>query len=123
MSHRVPVTGIGILSPIGTTHDQVVDALEHSRTAIRRIDAWDAWPDLRTSLGAPVVAPLPKLPRKLRRSNGRVGALAIASAEAAINDAGVAPDALSDGRTGVAFGSTQGSSLALETFCLSICWR
>jgi 3-oxoacyl-[acyl-carrier-protein] synthase II len=58
--------------------------------------------------------------RKKTRTMGRVALLANYATCAAIEDAGIDPEMLSSGRTGLAYGSTQGSSQALEEFCTQV---
>lgn len=116
MTKRVVVTGMGGLSPIGLNWEEVEDSLRARRSAVRRMPEWDIVEDLNTRLGASV--PEFDLPahysRKRTRSMGRIGMLATRSAELALEDSGLIDDpVLTDGRTGVAFGSSSGSPPAL----------
>lgn len=116
MTKRVVVTGMGGLSPVGLNWEEVEQNLRARRSAVRRMPEWDVVEDLNTRLGASV--PEFDLPvhysRKRTRSMGRIGMLATRSAELALDDAGLIDDpVLSDGRTGVAFGSSSGSPPAL----------
>lgn len=116
MTKRVVVTGMGGLSPLGLNWQEVEDNLRAGQSAVRYMADWDILEDLNTRLGASV--PEFELPahysRKRTRSMGRIGKLATRSAELAIEDAGLIDDpVLSDGRTGVAFGSSSGSPPAL----------
>tara|TARA_R110000868_G_scaffold61059_6_gene185737 strand:+ start:307 stop:1536 length:1230 start_codon:yes stop_codon:yes gene_type:complete len=116
MTKRVVVTGMGGLSPLGLNWDEVEGNLRARRSAVRHMPEWDIVEDLNTRLGATV--PEFDLPaqysRKRTRSMGRIGILATRSAEFALEDAGLIGDpVLSDGRTGVAFGSSSGSPPAL----------
>ena len=116
MTKRVVVTGMGGLSPLGLNWDEVEGNLRARRSAVRHMPEWDIVEDLNTRLGATV--PEFDLPahysRKRTRSMGRIGILATRSAEFALEGAGLIGDpVLSDGRTGVAFGSSSGSPPAL----------
>lgn len=116
MTKRVVVTGMGGLSPLGLSWEDVEKNLRARQSAVRRMPEWDVVEDLNTRLGASV--PEFDLPihysRKRTRSMGRIGMLATRSAELAIESAGLIDDpVLSDGRTGVAFGSSSGSPPAL----------
>jgi len=116
MTKRVVVTGMGGLSPLGLNWEEVEKNLRSWQGAVRRMPEWDIVEDLNTRLGASVPEfDLPKhYSRKRTRSMGRIGILATRSAELAIESAGLIDDAvLSDGRTGVAFGSSSGSPPAL----------
>lgn len=116
MTKRVVVTGMGGLSPLGLNWEDIEENLRARRSAVRKMPEWDIVEDLNTRLGASVPEfELPKhYSRKRIRSMGRIGKLATRSAELAIDSAGLIDDpVLSDGRTGVAFGSSSGSPPAL----------
>lgn len=114
---RVVITGMGGLSPIGTTWREVEERLRSGRNGIRFMSEWDDIEGLNTRLGA--VVPALDLPahydRKRTRSMGRVGLLATRASEIALEEAGLLEDPiLTSGRTGVAFGSSSGSPPALS---------
>lgn len=114
---RVVITGMGGLSPIGTTWREVEERLRSGRNGIRFMSEWDDIEGLNTRLGA--VVPALDLPahydRKRTRSMGRVGLLATRASEIALEEAGLLEDpVLTSGRTGVAFGSSSGSPPALS---------
>lgn len=116
MTKRVVVTGMGGLSPLGLSWSETEKNLRGRKSAVRHMPEWDVVEDLNTRLGATVREfELPShYSRKRTRSMGRIGILATRSAEMAIEDAGLIDDpVLSDGRTGVAFGSSSGSPPAL----------
>ena len=113
---RVVVTGMGGLSPLGLNWEDVEENLRARRSAVHQMPEWDIVEDLNTRLGASLPDfELPeKYSRKRTRSMGRIGMLATRSAELAIENAGLIDDpVVSDGRTGVAFGSSSGSPPAL----------
>ena len=119
MTQRVVVTGVAGLTSLGDTWARVREGLATGRSGVVYMTDWDAYEDLHTRLGAPVsdfVAP-PHFGRKTRRSMGRVAVMAVASAERAVANAGLtgAP-VLADGRTGVAYGSSTGSTDAVRDF-------
>lgn len=117
-THRVVLTGVGITSPIGHTFDDVSAALRAERGGIVTMREWDRIGDLRTKLGGVVDLELAgRYPRKKIRSMGRVSLLATYATEVAIADAGLDPELVSSGRVGLAYGSTTGSSDAMEEFC------
>jgi len=118
MKRRVVVTGLGLASPIGSTLDAVATALQRGEHGIAHMPEWAQLKDLRTQLGAPVRgADLTHFPRKKTRTMGRVALLAAFATERAIADAGLDPSLVSSGRTGLAYGSTHGSTDELERFC------
>ncbi len=115
------ITGLGIASPIGSTLDEASESLREGRHGIRRVDAFDDVGEMITRLGAPVPETYRKRwPRKTMRSMGRVAQLATAATEIACAEAGLEEEALTSGRTGLAYGSTHGSSAALERFARTL---
>jgi 3-oxoacyl-[acyl-carrier-protein] synthase II len=115
---RVVVTGVGLTSPIGSSLDAVSHALQRGVHGIRTMPDWSSIKDLQTRLGAPVVgAELDRFSRKQTRTMGRVSLLAAFATDDAIRDAGLSRELLSSGRTGLAYGSTHGSTAAMEQFC------
>jgi 3-oxoacyl-[acyl-carrier-protein] synthase II len=119
MSRRVVVTGMAGISPIGNGWKEVRESLQAGRSGVVRMDAWDAVAGLRTRVAAPVPGfePPADWPRHKTRSMGRDSLLATRASELALVDAGLpGHPALGDGRTGVAYGCTQGSPRALEVY-------
>lgn len=111
------ITGVGVATPVGSSLDALSAALREGRTGVVRMDDWDRIGDLRTRLGAPVTdIDLDRWPRKLTRTVGRLGRLAMHASDDAIASSGLDEEVLRSGEVGVAFGSTHGSSLALESF-------
>lgn len=107
---RVVVTGIGLHTPLGHELSDVFDALLADETASTFLQEWDDLADLGPSVGAPVPDFDGKhLPRKVRRTMGRVAQLAVSAAEKAVAHAGLTEEQLGDGDTAVVVGSTAGS--------------
>ena len=75
------------------------------------MDAWDIYKQMNTRLAAPILEPLPPYPRKKIRGAGRVAVMGLASADKAIEVAGLTNETalMKSGRMGVAFGSSMGS--------------
>jgi len=116
---RVVVTGMAGVTPLGDTWDEISAAMEAGRTGVRYIEAWDKLGDLKTRLGAPSLQFEHEnvYPRKKMRSMGRVAVLGVRSAERALEQAGLLGDpVLTSGRTGVAFGSSYGSTEPTKGF-------
>ena len=116
---RVVVTGIGAVSPLGATWQQVEARMRTLQNAVQVMGEWAQYDGLNTQLGVPV--PDFEVPahwtRKQTRSMGRVSKLAVCSTERAIADAGlIDAEVLRSGRTGVAFGSSAGSPDAITEF-------
>ena len=117
--HRVVITGVGAYSPVGSTWPEVEKNLRTLKNRIKYIDAWDEYDGLHTRLGGPVTDfEMPAhFTRKQTRSMGRVSKMATAASENALTDAGLLNDPLlQSGRTGVAYGSSSGSTDAISDF-------
>lgn len=108
---RVVITGMGGITPLGHDWPDIEARLRQGRNAVRRMPEWDFFESLNSRLGCPVDDfQIPDWPRKHLRSMGRVAQLAVAASERALRDAGLLNDAsISDGRMGVAYGSSGGS--------------
>lgn len=115
---RVVVTGMGGITALGHHWQEIEAGLRAGRNGVRRIDDWARFDGLNTQLGAPVeFTPPAHYPRKMIRSMGRVSLLAVRASELALEQAGLlgAP-AVSDGRMGIAYGSSSGSVEPVEIF-------
>lgn len=117
---RVVVTGMAGLSSVGLDWTTVRENLRARRSGIRYMDEWDIYEGLLTRLGGPVDAfERPEhYRRKATRSMGRVALLATRATELALEDAGLLgeKDILGNGRVGVSYGSSTGSTDALTDF-------
>jgi 3-oxoacyl-[acyl-carrier-protein] synthase II len=83
------------------------------------MDEWDKYDGLQTRLAAPIQSfELPKhYTRKKIRSMGRVSLLSTRASEYALQQAGLLDEsALTDGSTGIAFGSSTGSTGPVSAF-------
>jgi 3-oxoacyl-[acyl-carrier-protein] synthase II len=114
---RVVVTGIGIASPIGNSVADASRALRENRHGIVRMPDFAEIDHMKTQLAAPIRDLELNYPRKKVRTMGRVSLLSLYATEQAVADAGLSEAVLSEGRTGVAYGSTSGSSSANEEWC------
>jgi 3-oxoacyl-[acyl-carrier-protein] synthase II len=113
---RVVVTGMGVVCPIGNTLTDTLEALRNGRNGIKVMDEWESIGNLRTRLAGPVVGVERKdFKRKETRTMGRVAILAAHATDQAIQASGLTAEQLGSGRTGLAYGSSHGSSQELET--------
>jgi 3-oxoacyl-[acyl-carrier-protein] synthase II len=112
MNRRVVITGMGGVTGLGSDWDTIENNILAGRNAVVRLSEWDMFENMNTRLGAPVagfVVP-PSWPRKNTRSMGRVAQLAVRATELALHDARLTGDLpMTDGRMGVAYGSSFGS--------------
>jgi len=110
MINRVVVTGLGIVSCLGTDADQVVSALKEGRSGIstcqEHIDR-----GMRSHVaGKPAIELAEHIDRKQWRFMGDAAGYAYISMEQAIRDAGLSEEQVSNPRTGIIAGSGGASS-------------
>jgi len=120
--HRVVVTGMGGISPLGCQWDEIESYLRTScKNAVRVIEDWRDVKGLHTCLGAPAAEfslPPERYNRKTTRSMGRVALMACRATDFALADAGLLDDSafLTSGRVGVSYGSSTGGMDATAAF-------
>jgi len=116
---RVVITGMGALTSLGSDWNSVAQKAQAGQTGIVYMKEWDKFSELNTRLAGPIAdfdAP-PHWSRKQMRSMGRVAMLGVRASEMALIDAGLIDDAsIKDGRMGVAYGSSVGSTEELTNF-------
>lgn len=113
----VVVTGIGIVSPLGHSLDQLTDALLAGKSGVRTVPELEKVGGLRSRLAATVTGIEPKLiPRKVRRSMSNMSIFAYLASQQALEMAAFPAEQLASGRTGVVIGSTLGSTATSEQF-------
>jgi 3-oxoacyl-[acyl-carrier-protein] synthase-1 len=106
---RVVVTGMGIVSCLGNTLDEVSAALRAGRSRIERIDVWRERGFGSQVAGVASVAHEPPFERKLERFMGDTARFACHAARKAISDAGLDAQALRSPRAGTVIGSGVGT--------------
>lgn len=106
---RVVVTGMGIVSCLGNTLDEVSAALRAGRSRIERIDAWRERGFGSQVAGVASVAHETPFDRKRERFMGDTARFACHAARNAIDDAGLAHAALRSPHAGVVIGSGVGT--------------
>ncbi|MCD8339753.1 MAG: beta-ketoacyl-ACP synthase [Burkholderiales bacterium] len=109
---RVVVTGAGGITALGNSWDEIFENLKKGKNAVKYMPEWEKYQGLNSRLAAPIenfTLP-PHYTRKKTRGMGRVSLLATRSTELALENAGLIgnPD-ISNGKTGIAFGSCTGS--------------
>ncbi|RRJ82784.1 beta-ketoacyl-ACP synthase [Aestuariirhabdus litorea] len=116
---RVVVTGMSGVTALGSQWGQVEQGLRGLTNRVQVLPEWARYSGLNTRLGAPIEGfEVPAhYPRKKLRSMGRVSRLATVATEAALADAGLLDHpVLTGGRTGVAYGSSTGSTEPFKAF-------
>jgi 3-oxoacyl-[acyl-carrier-protein] synthase II len=118
---RVVVTGMGLCSPIGNDLATVRTALEQGRGGIVAVPEWPERYRMHTGVAGLVEGiATSRYPRRKIRTMGRVALLSAYATEQAVADAGLDPEQLGDGRIGLAYGSTHGSSAETESYCREV---
>lgn len=116
---RVVITGMALASPLGSDVSSAFERLKVYKNCIQHWDKLDEYERLNTSLGAFVNGfEIPEhFNRKVRRTMGNVALMASVTAEEALKDAGLlGDDIITNGKTGVSYGSSSGSLDAILDF-------
>lgn len=115
---RVVISGVGAVSPLGADLPSLIEGIEQGKSSVKYMEGWNEYTGLRSLVGAPAVLKNEKMiPRKNRRSMGRMSIFAVQAAQQAIEDADLTQDICSSGRVGCIIGSTMGSAKSLnDTF-------
>ena len=109
MKRRVVITGAGIVSCIGNDQQAVTTSLREGKSGIRAMPEFTEL-GLRSQVaGIPQIDLDALIDRKLRRFMGDAAAYAYVSLKDAIAQSGLAPDQVSNPRTGLIMGSGGGS--------------
>ncbi len=119
MTKRVVVTGMGIASPLGSSVNEAYNRLKVYKNCISYQKELDEYENMNTRLSSRIEGF--KTPedfnRKTTRTMGPVSVIATTTAIDAVNNAGLTNDKiLTDGRTGVSYGSSTGSLDAIMDF-------
>ena len=116
---RVVVTGMSVITALGDHWAEFKQQVQQGKNAVCVMPQWDKFSNMSTRLAAPVTHfQRPEhYSRKMVRSMGRVSLMATRSTELALLDAGLLEHpALTDGRCGIAFGSSTGSTDPILAF-------
>ncbi|CCK81990.1 MULTISPECIES: beta-ketoacyl-[acyl-carrier-protein] synthase family protein [Desulfobacula] len=115
---RVVITGTGTISALGNSMDELINSIERKVCGTKQMTTWNKYKGLQSLVGAPAKLPdIKTIPRKMRRSMGRMSLLAVFAANEALKSAKIEKDAITNKRYGCVAGSTMGSAEALnDTF-------
>lgn len=122
MSRRVVITGMAAISTLGRTQEEIMESLHACRNTTRHIPEWDSIHGLRSRLFAKLkdYTPPTDFTRKQTRTMSTVSLMAVDCTREALRDAGLEGcEELSNGRTGVAYGSCSGS-LRAQKGCITL---
>src|SRR5262249_35735887 len=109
---RVVITGLGVVAPNGIGKERFGDALLSGQSGIGKISSSDDY-EVPCAVIAQVAdfdlsKHVERRNRHRDKSASRVSQFAIASAQMALDDAGVNPENLNPTRTGICYGTTTG---------------
>jgi len=109
------VTGMGAVTPLGSSLELYWEGLTQGRSGVRRITRFDAG-DLPCQIAGEIrdFDPEAYMDRKEARRMPRAGQIALGAATQAVQNAGLAPGALDPERLGVVFGTVMGGADRLE---------
>ncbi|WOE85944.1 beta-ketoacyl-ACP synthase [Aeromonas veronii] len=119
MNRRVVVTGMAGVTAFGNDWASVKPRLQAGRNAVVTMHEWGVYDGLNTRLAAPIsdFALPAHYPRKKIRAMGRVSEMSTVASELALEQAKLLNEpVLSDGRTGIAYGSSTGSTAPISAF-------
>lgn len=118
---RVAITGVGLVTPLGSAYDTFMDNLFAGVSGSRVIPGWTESQGLATHVGAPVENfDGSIIPRQKRRSMSKVSQFATIATGQAIRAADLPEDLIKNIRTGIAYGTLMGGMSAMETYFRSI---
>lgn len=115
-NQRVVITGIGVISPLGHTGDELWSALLAGKSGVRRVESFDA-SDFPTQIGAEVrdFDVEKYIDRKDARRMSRCAHFAIIATQFALEDAGLSNGFADPERVGVQLGVAEGGfDIAVE---------
>lgn len=107
------------MTAFGESWQQVSEGLRSGHNAIRKMPEWQVYDGLHTQLGSPIDNfTLPEhYTRKRIRAMGRVSMMATRASELALEQAGlIGHPVLTNGETGIAYGSSTGSTGPVSEF-------
>ncbi|MCV2502586.1 MAG: beta-ketoacyl-ACP synthase, partial [Neisseriaceae bacterium] len=115
---RVVITGVSGITPLGNDWSTIWEKIKGKKSGITQVKMLSEYPEMNSHLGGLAEFTLPShFTRKMTRGMGRVAQMAVTTAYQALQDANLLDNPiLTSGHTGIAFGSSSGSSKAVEDF-------
>jgi len=112
--NRVVITGMGVISALGNNVISLMKNIELGLSSVQYMIEWNQYKGLHSLIGAPSILENEKsIPRKNRRSMGKLSIFAAQATERAFVDSNLENEMLSSGRLGCVIGSTMGSAESL----------
>ncbi|MDR2430117.1 MAG: beta-ketoacyl-ACP synthase [Puniceicoccales bacterium] len=119
--HRVVITGMSGITALGNSWSTIKPRLQQLQNAVVTMPEWAEIKGLDTRLAAPVhgFEPPAHYTRHQLRAMGRVSRLSAVATEKALDAAGLlGSPALTNGSTGIAYGTSTGSTDAVREFAM-----
>ncbi|HEX4269486.1 MAG TPA: beta-ketoacyl-[acyl-carrier-protein] synthase family protein [Steroidobacteraceae bacterium] len=114
MTMRVAVTGLGVVTPLGNSIDELFAGLRAGKSGIRTLPAPCSGPS-GPSIGATVETPVcARIPETRLGKLDRVSYLALVAAIQAVEDSGIDFDQENRGRCGVSVGTGMGGAATTD---------
>ncbi|MFQ5712930.1 MAG: beta-ketoacyl-ACP synthase II [Candidatus Scalinduaceae bacterium] len=115
MGHRVVVTGLGVITPLGQSKDQLWTSLCNGKSGINKITSFDTT-DHEVLIAGEVkdFEPSKWFDKKLERRLDRFTQFALASSILAVEDSGINFDKIDRNRVGTIIGTGIGGILEIE---------
>ncbi len=112
---RVVITGLGTICPLGSNVEEYIAGIESNKSAVVKMENWKEYIGLNNLVAAPAeLKNEKKIPRKKRRSMGRMGIFSVQAAQEAVDDARLDASVIGSARTGCVIGSTMGGAEAMN---------
>lgn len=112
---RVVITGRGVVSPLGKDLAALMAGIAQGKSAVKPMSGWEKYKGLRSRVGAPIdFVDEKEIPRKNRRSMGRLSVFGTLAAQQAAAEAQLSPELLASNQTGCIMGSTMGGAEAMN---------
>jgi 3-oxoacyl-[acyl-carrier-protein] synthase II len=115
-NRRVVVTGLGVISSVGTGRDEFWKSITNGKSGISEVTSFDT-AGLRCHKAGEIKNFKPEnfIPKRKLQFLGRTSQLAISSTSLALNDSGLSPDKMTNKRIGVFIGTTMGEKPLAES--------
>ena len=116
MNRRVVVTGVGLVTPIGTGKDAFWEALISGKSGVQRVDDLIDLSDIDVKIGSVVrdFDPLEHMDKRRARRIDRTTQFALVASKLALRDAGLSPSELPLERTAAIAGTGIGGMQTME---------
>ncbi len=114
---RVFVTGMGAITSLGNSVDDMFDGLLAGKTGVKYMPEWSQYKGLNSHLAAPAMPyDIKSVPRIARRSMSRMSEMGLLAAQQAVGQSDLNLETLQPERALMIMGSTSGSPDTMELY-------